>query len=319
MYNKKSWIVLAMPNGLIFDIQRFSVNDGPGIRTTVFFKGCGLRCRWCHNPESIASYQQVNYDPERCNGCGKCVEFVHGEGIRIIDQKAVVDFTIHDRNLDLIDICPKQAFECFGREYSVQELITEVMKDADYYENSDGGVTFSGGEALNQWPFIFECAKILKSKGIHLTLDVSGNDPQRMIAQTTELIDLYLVDYKLSQDELYTKYIGYKFDPEIMLTTLAKAQKPVILRCILIPGVNDTADHFSAIKTIGDRFSNIIQIDLLPYHKMKKRQQFHLINNREFYPVPDDQTKTEWIEKVNRCAIQNAIMDSQPIIIKKEL
>ena len=318
MSNKKSWIVLAMPDGLIFDIQRFSVNDGPGIRTTVFFKGCGLRCRWCHNPESIASYRQVNYDPTRCNGCGKCVEFVHGVGIRIIDQKAVVDFAIHDRNLELIDICPKQAFESFGRKTSVQELITEVMKDADYYENSNGGVTFSGGEALNQWPFILECAKILKSKGVHLTLDVSGNDPEQMIIQTTNLIDLYLVDYKLSQDELYTKYIGYKFDPEIMLKTLAEVQKPVILRCVLIPGINDTTEHFSAIKSISDRYSNIIQIDLLPYHKMKKRQQFHLINNREFYPVPDEQTKAEWIEKVQHYAIQNVTMDSQPIIIKKE-
>lgn len=307
-----------MPDGLIFDIQRFSVNDGPGIRTTVFFKGCGLRCRWCHNPESIASYRQVNYDPTRCNGCGKCVEFVHGVGIRIIDQKAVVDFAIHDRNLELIDICPKRAFESFGRKTSVQELITEVMKDADYYENSNGGVTFSGGEALNQWPFILECAKILKSKGVHLTLDVSGNDPEQMIVQTTNLIDLYLVDYKLSQDELYTKYIGYKFDPEIMLKTLAEVQKPVILRCVLIPGINDTSEHFSAIKSISDRYSNIIQIDLLPYHKMKKRQQFHLINNREFYPVPDEQTKTEWIEKVQHYAIKNVTMDSQPIIIKKE-
>ena len=233
-----------MNKGLVFDIQRFSVNDGPGIRTTVFFKGCGLRCRWCHNPESIASYVQLSYDESKCNGCGKCVEFVQGNGITLENGKAVVDMQLHDQNLALIDVCPKKAFGKFGDEITVEDLVNEVMKDKDYYETSNGGVTFSGGEALNQWPFIQECAVELKKRNIHLTLDVSGNDPAKLIGQTTDWIDLYLVDYKLSDESKYEKYVGRKFDPKIMLDTLIKAKKDVVLRCVLIPGINDTQDHF---------------------------------------------------------------------------
>ncbi len=311
MSNRKSSIGHAMNKGLIFDIQRFSLNDGPGIRTTVFFKGCGLRCRWCHNPESIASYVQLSYDPERCDGCEKCIEFVHGNGIQLIENKAVVDFSIHDRNLDLIEVCPRKAFGRYGDVIDVEKLVFELLKDKDYYATSNGGVTFSGGEALNQWAFIEECARRLKAEGIHLTLDVSGNDPGELIASTTELIDLYLVDYKLSEDELYEKYLGRKYDPLAMLKKLNEANKPVVLRCVLIPGINDSDLHFNGIATIMDQFKNIVQVDLLPYHKLRKRQQFHLVNEREFYDTPDEAMKLLWINKVKDLGILNVTMENQ--------
>ncbi len=302
-----------MTKGLIFDIQRFSINDGPGIRTTVFFKGCGLRCRWCHNPESIASYVQLSYDPDKCDGCEKCVTFVQGNGIKMHEGKAVVDFTIHDRNLDLIDVCPRHAFGRFGREVDVDEVVNEVLKDLDYYVTSQGGVTFSGGEALNQWPFVEEVAKKLKQQGIHLTLDVSANDPNQDIKRTLNLIDLYLVDYKLTKPEAYDKYLGKSFDPTVMLHTLADAKKPVILRCVLIPDVNDTPEHFQAIADLKSRFTNIIQVDLLPYHKLIKRQQFRLINQREFYRVPDNADKKRWIEIIKKLDVTPVYLESKII------
>lgn len=302
-----------MNKGLVFDIQRFSVNDGPGIRTTVFFKGCGLRCRWCHNPESIASYVQLSYDESRCNGCGKCVDFVQGKGITLENGKAVVDMQLHDQNLALIDVCPKKAFGKFGDEITVEDLVNEVMKDKDYYETSNGGVTFSGGEALNQWPFIQECAVELKKRNIHLTLDVSGNDPAKLIGQTTDWIDLYLVDYKLSDDSKYEKYVGRKFDPKIMLDTLIKAKKDVVLRCVLIPGINDTQDHFKQIALIQEAYPNITQIDLLPYHKLRKKQVFHLVNEREFYDVAEDQVKMFWREEIKKNKIKNVVLENERI------
>lgn len=302
-----------MNKGLVFDIQRFSVNDGPGIRTTVFFKGCGLRCRWCHNPESIASYIQLSYDPSRCNGCGKCVDFVQGKGITLDNGKAIVDMEIHDQNLALIDVCPKKAFGKFGDEITVEDLVNEVMKDKDYYETSHGGVTFSGGEALNQWPFIQACAIELKKRNIHLTLDASGNDPAKLIGQTTDWIDLYLVDYKLSDDSKYEKYVGRRFDPKIMLETLMEVKKDVVLRCVLIPGINDTEDHFKQIALIQATYPNIKQIDLLPYHKLRKKQVFHLVNEREFYEVADEQVKEYWINQIKAQKIRNVMLENKQI------
>lgn len=304
-----------MIKGLVFDIQRFSVNDGPGIRTTVFFKGCGLRCRWCHNPESIASYVQLSYDSERCNGCGKCVEFANHKGISIVDKKAVVDFSIHDRNLALIEVCPKAAFKSIGEEIDAKHLVVEVLKDSDYYETSNGGVTFSGGEALNQWPFIEQCAKMLKKKNIHLTLDVSGNDPSHLISQTTDLIDLYLVDFKLSEEDKYETYLGRCFDPLEMLKTLYQTQKPVILRCVLIPGINDTSAHFRAIKETRDAYPNIIRVELLPYHALRKRQQFHLVNAREFYTTPSNELKDVWKREVIRLEIADVYLENELIAV----
>jgi glycyl-radical enzyme activating protein len=302
-----------MNKGLIFDIQRFSVNDGPGIRTTVFFKGCGLRCRWCHNPESIASYAQLSYDPVKCDGCGKCADFVDHKGIEIVDQKAVLDFQIHDRNLDLIPVCPRNAFTRIGHEIDEQELVSEVMKDVDYYESSQGGVTFSGGEALNQWPFIERAALLLKNKNIHLTLDVSGNDPGQLIAQTTNLIDLYLVDYKLTGNDNYETYVGRLFDPQVMLKTLYEANKEVILRCVMIPGINDTQEHFKAIASIKSSYPNITRVDILPYHKLRKRQKFQLVNQREFYEDPSQDLKDQWKREIRALGIRDVYLENEKI------
>jgi len=306
----------VMNKGLIFDIQRFSTNDGPGIRTTVFFKGCGLRCQWCHNPESIASYPQLSYDPLKCDACGKCVDFVHQHGIKLVDKKAEVDFSIHDRNLELIAVCPKKAFSVLGREIDSNTLISEVMKDCDYYETSGGGVSFSGGEALNQWPFIEECAQVLKQKGIHLTLDISGNDPAHLLSSTMKLIDLYLVDFKLSSDNLYEKYLGKRFNPYECLEILRDGHKDVILRCVLIPNVNEESTHFDEIKQLKLSFPNIMRVDLLPYHAMKKRQQFKLVNERVFFEVPSKATLEHWKSEIIRCGIRDVFLENQEIIIK---
>lgn len=302
-----------MTKGLIFDMQRFSVNDGPGIRTTVFFKGCGLRCAWCHNPESIASYQQLSHDPTRCDGCRQCFDYVKGHGIAMVNEKAVIDMDIHDRSLDLVNVCPQGCFSVLGDEKSVDEIVSVIMKDLDYYHESGGGVTFSGGEALNQWSFIEPLARILKEKRLHLTLDISGYDPAGILTKTLDLIDLYLLDIKASGDDIYQKYIGQTLDPEGMLKILNSAHKPVILRVPLIADVNDDSRLFDYLAQLNNAYDNIIETNLLPYHKLRKNQQFKLLNDREFFAVADQDRQNFWKSEIIRRQIRRVSMENKLI------
>lgn len=302
-----------MTKGLIFDIQRFSVNDGPGIRTTVFFKGCGLRCAWCHNPESIASYRQLSYDPTLCDGCQRCFDHVDGHGISMLNQKAVIDMNIHDQSVNLIDVCPQGCFSVLGEEKSVDEILSVIIKDVDYYLESGGGVTFSGGEALNQWTFIEPLAKKCKELGIHLTLDVSGYDPAGLLLKTLDLIDLYLLDIKASHNDIYSKYIRQTLDPRVSLNQLKSADKPVILRVPLITDINDGSTLFDLLAQLNDEYDNIIETNLLPYHKLRKNQQFKLLNNREYFTVSDDDRKIRWKNEISSRKIRNVIMENELI------
>ena len=304
-----------MTKGLIVDIQRFCVNDGPGIRTTIFFKGCGLRCAWCHNPESIASYQQLSYDPTRCNGCQKCFDYVNGHGIDMVNGKAVINMDIHDRSLELVHRCPQGCFGVLGDLKSVDELVTIIMKDRDYYVESDGGVTFSGGEALNQWSFIEPLARILKENGIHLTLDISGYDPAGLLVKTLDLIDLYLLDIKASNVDIYQKYITQSLNPEGMLNILKSANKPVILRVPLIADINDDSGMFDYLAQLNTSYDNIMETNLLPYHKLRKIQQFKLLNDREFFTVADLDRRNFWKSEIARRGITNVIMENEVIAL----
>jgi pyruvate formate lyase activating enzyme len=311
MFKKKLWKEPAMTKGLIFDIQRFSVNDGPGIRTTVFFKGCGLRCAWCHNPESIASYRQLSYDPTRCDGCHKCFDHVDGVGISMVNNKAEIDMNRHDQNFSLVSVCPQRCFSILGEEKSVDEIVSIILNDIDYYNESGGGVTFSGGEALNQWSFIEPLAKKLKEYNLHLTLDISGYDPTGLLSKTFDLIDLYLLDIKAGKDEIYQKYIRQTLDPNVILELLRN--KPVILRVPLIEDINDDASLFDMLANLVNEYDNIIETNLLPYHKLRKKQQFKLLNDREFYTVADNYRKEQWknevrIRKIRRVTMENELI-----------
>lgn len=302
-----------MTKGLIFDIQRFSVNDGPGIRSTVFFKGCGLRCAWCHNPESIASYRQLSYDPTHCDGCRKCFDYVDGVGISMENDKAEVDMNIHDQNLSLVSVCPQGCFSILGEERNIDEIVAVLLKDLDYYQESGGGITFSGGEALNQWSFIEPLASELKKHNLHLTLDISGYDPSGLLSKTFDLMDLYLLDIKAAQSEVYQKYIRQTLDPTVMLELLKRANKPVILRVPLIEDINDDSDLFDLLANLVNAYDNIIETNLLPYHKLRKIHQFKLLNDRELFTVADQPRKEQWKNEVRIRQIRNVTMENEII------
>lgn len=299
--------------GIVFDIQRFSVNDGPGIRTTIFMKGCYLRCPWCHNPESISTKLQLKYNPRKCTACGKCVEHVNGDGIKIINDKLSIDFNKHDQNFELVNVCPNNAYEIYGKEYSSDELIEIIIKDIDYYNVSGGGVTFSGGEAINQFEFIKEVSIKLKEIGIHICLDISGYDPENQIEKSIEFIDEYLLDYKLTEKESYKKNIKREFDFYKVIEVLKNHNKSTILRCPIIPSVNDYEDHFKAICKISNDYENIRYVDILPYHSLTKMYKFKYINKHKKYEVPNKDMKELWKKILKENYLKNGYLENEII------
>ncbi len=222
-------------SGIIFNIQRFAIHDGPGIRTTVFFKGCPLRCWWCHNPESHKNL------PEKINGCNLRRGF---------DQSF---------SMDIDEI---------GKEFSIEELMNEIVKDKIFFEESGGGVTFSGGEPLLQSEFLLELLKECKSIGIHSTVDTSGFAPNEVVKKTAENAELFLYDLKLMNDDLHQKYTGVS--NQLILKNLLELDqlgRKIIVRIPIVSELTDTNENLFAIRGFISYLNNVIEVNLLPYHR----------------------------------------------------
>ncbi|MCM0647834.1 glycyl-radical enzyme activating protein [Clostridium swellfunianum] len=257
-----------MNKGTIFNIQKYSVHDGPGIRTTVFLKGCPLKCWWCHNPESQNPRHEIMFFQERCTGCGVCVKRCPNEAIKISDNKALTDETKCRLCGKCADFCPNKAREYVGKEITVQALMDEIIKDEVFYDESNGGVTFSGGEPMLYADFLAEVLKACKQRGIHTAIDTSGFVAFDKFEKIIDYVDLFLYDIKLMDDRRHTKYIG--FENGLILDNLKKLSDRganIFVRMPIIAGINDDFENIEeAISFLSSL--NIIQVNLLPYHKM---------------------------------------------------
>ena len=254
--------------GNIFDIQRFSVHDGPGIRTTAFLKGCPLRCAWCHNPEALTAKLQLQFFESECLLCRKCVELCDCH--IIVDSKHVVDFEKCNLCGNCVSACPSKALKVCGFEISTDELIYELLKDKAFYGN-DGGVTFSGGECLMQPEFVTEALKKCKEVRLNTTIDTSGFSAFENIEKTLKYCDLYLFDIKAINDDIHKKFTGVS--NKIILENLIKLNeydKHIWLRIPIIPEVNDCPDEIELIADFVKSLNNIKQITLMPYHLLGK-------------------------------------------------
>ena len=244
-----------MLSAMIFDIERNSYVDGPGIRTTVFLKGCPLSCVWCHNPESQSFEKQIMFYKSKCIGCGKCRE-VCPNNLKSCDFCGRCEL-----------YCPADARKICGKEYTTDEVLKEIVKDKPFYENSGGGVTLSGGEPLAQYDFSLELLKKAKENGIHTAIETCGYAEKSKILEIAKYVDLFLFDCKETDQELHKKYTGV--DNKIILENLkalSDAGSKIILRCPIIPGFNDRAEHFKGISEIADKFSGIEHIEIEPFH-----------------------------------------------------
>ena len=280
--------------GVVFDIKHYAIHDGPGIRTTVFLKGCPLDCVWCHNPESKHPQPEFMWWPTRCIGCGCCEESCP-EGAVTIGDKLVIDEEKCVRCGSCVEGCYAEALELVGREMSVEEVMEEVRRDSMFYRESGGGVTFSGGEPLMQLMFLVELLEACKREGFHTAVDTSGQAEQAALEKIMEYTDLFLYDVKHLDPEQHRKFTGTS--NELVLSNLALLRgRAVVVRVPLVPGVNDDEEN---IRSMGEYVSGLEFSDLclLPYHKVGT-EKAHRLNRETGLPFVAEAPTDESLDRL---------------------
>ena len=260
-----------MNTAIIFDIQRSSFVDGPGIRTAVFFKGCNLKCKWCHNPESQSSKPQIMLYKDKCTGCGRC------SGIT-------------EKNTEFV--CFNDAKQICGREYSVEEVFGIIQKDKLFYDTSNGGVTFSGGECMLQIDFLCEILKKCKENNIHTAVDTAGFIPWEHFAEILPYTDLFLYDIKAFDNDVHKESVGA--ENELILNNLKKlleCRANVSIRIPVIPAVNDSTEEMKSIKEFLTPYKP--DVKLLPYHKMGEHKYNALGMGITSFNIPSEEKMKE--------------------------
>ena len=255
--------------GCVFNIQKFSIHDGPGIRTTVFLKGCPLRCLWCHNPEGLERSVEIEFEPTKCIGCGACVPACPKGCQTLTEESRGFDRDKCVRCGRCADVCLPGSLKRVGREMTVEEVIKKVMADKIFYDTSGGGMTLSGGESFAQPAFALALLEAAKAEGLHTAVETSGFCAKETILSAAPLVDLFLFDYKATGEELHKSLTGVCQAPILEnLLALSEAGAEIILRCPIIPGANDTDEHFAAIAALAQHTSGITAVDLEAYHPL---------------------------------------------------
>ncbi|MBI4329656.1 MAG: glycyl-radical enzyme activating protein [Chloroflexi bacterium] len=253
---------------LIFNIQRYSLQDGPGIRTTVFLKGCPLRCIWCSNPESQNSYPEVAHSNSLCTKCGACMEVCSAQALRLNNKGIQIDRELCNNCAKCVEACVPKALKVLGRWLSINEVLGEVVRDELYYRNSGGGVTVSGGEPLMQAAFVLSLLRSCKRRGVHTVLDTAGYASPDILKDVLKYVDLVLFDIKIMKPTEHRKLTGVW---EQLILDNARAivaeGTPLIIRVPLIPGVNDSGENIRAIGSFAASLKDGIEVNLLPYHR----------------------------------------------------
>jgi pyruvate formate lyase activating enzyme len=256
-----------MATGVIFDIKKYAIHDGPGIRTTVFFKGCPLACRWCHNPEGINIEPERIYHRERCIGCGECIQICPQKVIIQTAEGVVSDPAKCVRCRTCAAHCPAEAVEFIGQKVTVAELVRQIEKDIAFYDESGGGITLSGGEPLMQPEFLLELLDACVDLDLHRVVDTTGFADAKLLLNVAEKTDLFLYDLKLMDDDKHREFTGVS-NQQILnnLKLLAQNGARIQVRIPIIPGINDDTENIERTGDFVSALSGVEHLSILPFH-----------------------------------------------------
>lgn len=277
--------VVVLTTGIVFDIEKFSIHDGPGIRTTVFFKGCPLRCWWCHNPEGLAPERELVFWANRCIRCEACLAVCTHGAISRDGDVMVTDREKCTLCGDCVAVCYAEAREIAGREMTVTQVMAEIRRDIPFYDEAGGGVTFSGGEPLLQADFLLALLRACKEEGIHTAVDTCGFAPWEKLDRIRGYVDLFLYDLKLMNEARHRQFTGVSNKAILSnLQRLSRRGHNIRLRVPLIPGINDDAENIRQIGSFAAALPHLIGVNVLPYHRtaLEKYRRLNMV-----YALPE--------------------------------
>ncbi len=284
--------------GLVFLIQRYSVQDGPGLRTTVFMKGCPLRCQWCQNPESLKPYPELMTRDTKCLLLGKCVEACPVGAITFDQQKnRKINRARCNLCFQCVDVCPAKALSQVGKYMTVEEVMAEIERDDIFYRKSGGGITISGGEPLLQWRFVSRLLEACKQRHLHTALDTCGYAPWPTLKKVLEHVDLVLYDIKHMAPTLHKEATGKSNRLILNNVRMMPPQTNVWLRIPLIPGFNDAEENLARLSRLG-REIGAEKVSILPYHKLAEEKYKQL--GKKYTMAGFEPPSTEHLQQVQK-------------------
>jgi pyruvate formate lyase activating enzyme len=293
---------LEETQGKIFNIQHYSIHDGPGIRTTVFFMGCPLRCLWCQNPESQGFQPVIFFDAEKCVGCGQCVEACPEGAIQVVEGKSKTNRDQCKGHGRCVEVCAYDARSLMGRNATAGEVFEAVNADAIFYQNSGGGVTISGGDPVAQPDFAISILKLCREVGIHTAIETCGFAKWEILKAILDYTDLVLYDIKHMDAAIHKKYTAVS--NELILDNAKKIRMelklPMLARLPIIPGYNDSLENLeSAARFIAHELGNEVKVHLLPYHRLGETKYERMeINEGCVHIEPPSEERMEELKKM---------------------